>query len=129
MSLWKANSSLANNTPKFGAEMLDIGSGKANQSGNNTNLFDNVSPAAFSEASSNSAIGMFGASPQNVQNTTGEGNKVTHAGWNLRRAFMGGVISANGAGSGYTNLGVVQFTSTTTGTTNGSGILSTNSLG
>lgn len=63
-----------------------------------------------------------------MANTTGEGNKVTHAGWTLRRAGMGPVIRATGAGSGYTNGAVILITAGT-GAVNTSGIITTNATG
>jgi len=63
-------------------------------------MFDNTTPSAFL---ANIAVGIFGVSAPEVANTGSE--KVAHAGWNLRRAGTGPVVSAvyTNSGVGYNN--------------------------
>lgn len=121
------NKDQANNSVNYGAVLVESGSGKSNRAANNTALYINTTPEAF-EHDMSAAIGQFGVSVNQAQNTTGEGTKITHPGWLLRKEFMGPVANTTiGGGSGYTNGGVIVFSGT--GETNGYGVLTTNSTG
>lgn len=63
-------------------------------------MFDNSTPSAFL---SGAAVGIFGVSAPEVANTSSE--KVAHAGWNLRRAGTGPIVSGSfpNTGVGYNN--------------------------
>ena len=74
--------------------------------------FDNTTPSAFL---ANIAVGVFGVSAPEVANTGSE--KVAHAGWNLRRAGTGPVVSAvyTNSGVGYNNNDVLVVKSPVAG--------------
>jgi hypothetical protein len=66
------------------------------------------------------AIGQFGVSAAEAANTTGEGKKVAHAGWNLRTLGTGslsGVVVVS-AGTGYANSDTLSIAATTPATGN-----------
>jgi len=75
-------------------------------------MFDNTTPSAFL---ANIAVGVFGVSAPEVANTGSE--KVAHAGWNLRRAGTGPVVSAvyTNSGVGYNNNDVLVVKSPVAG--------------
>ena len=55
--------------------------------GNRANLFNNVTPDVWVTGAN---VGVFGVSATEIANTSGEGNKVTSAGWVLRTEGSGG---------------------------------------
>lgn len=75
-------------------------------------MFDNTTPSAFM---ANIAVGVFGVSAPEVANTGSE--KVAHAGWNLRRAGTGPIISGSYAntGVGYNNNDILVVKSPVAG--------------
>ena len=99
-------------------------------------MFDNATPSAFL---ANIAVGVFGVSAPEVANTSSE--KVAHAGWNLRRAGTGPVVSAvyTNSGTGYNNNDVLVVKSPvaggnatfnmTTNATGGAVVLTLNTAG
>lgn len=95
---------------------------------NRTALFGNTTMGAFVN---NAVVGQFGVSAAEVANTSGEGKKVPHAGWNIRVAGTGSVQSLviNNGGSGYTNTHLFRVTATGTGSVNATGTVTTNSTG
>lgn len=94
-------------------------------SANRDNLFGNVTVSAFVTGQ---AIGQFGASNAEV-GVAGEGKSIAHAGWQLRRAGTGSVVSftINTGGSSYTNANSIRVTST--GGVNATANITTNSSG
>lgn len=102
MSLW-GNEDSAANSPKFGPAQVN----RPNTSGNITALFSNTSPNVWQNGTTNMSkvVGSFGVSTDEVANTSGEGNKVPHAGWNLRTAGLGALDSVvvTSAGASYAN--------------------------
>jgi hypothetical protein len=71
----------ANNAPSF---IVSTGNG---YSAKGTDIFDNVTPNTHIRGAT---IGVFGIDTVEKANTTGEGKRSAHAGWNLRTAFTGG---------------------------------------
>ncbi len=100
------------------------------------NMFNNATPSAFLTGA---AVGVFGVSAPEVANTSSE--KVAHAGWNLRRAGTGPVVSAvyTNSGTGYNNNDVLVVRSPvaggnatfnmTTNATGGAVVLTLNTAG
>jgi len=123
MAQWGA-SNTASNSVNYGARLVFAGAGKANIASNNTSLFINSTPDSFKTGV---AVGQFPASQADMANTSGERKGLTHAGWNLRRAGEGPIlsISANaGSGSGFANNETVLISN---GTVNATANLFTNS--
>lgn len=123
MSLWGKNDA-ASNTPYVEA------TGNVNKTANTANrdaLYGNTTVGAFVAGQ---AVGTFGVTTNEMANTTGEGKKVVHAGWNLRRAGTGPldnlVISAGG--SGYSNNDTIKVAVAAPGV-NATASLTTNSTG
>ena len=106
MSQW-ANTQDSGNSVSYVAETLCVGSGKANSVANNAGLYRDETADAYVTGQ---AVGQFGVSKEAMANTdyvpTGnsEVKAVTHAGWNLRRAGQGPIISAT-FGGGAANTG------------------------
>lgn len=79
------------------------------------------------------AMGQFGVSTAEAANSSGEGSKAAHTGWNIRRAFTGPIASVTIAagGSGYKNTDTfIVTTGGLTGlTANASGTITTNATG
>lgn len=93
------------------------------------NMFNNVTPSAFL---SGQAVGVFGVSATEMANNTNN-NSVehgAHAGWNLRRAGTGPVVSAvyTNSGTGYNNADILVAKSPVAGG-NASFNISTNATG
>lgn len=90
-------------------------------------LFNNTTPSAFIK---NEAAGVFGVTPEEVVINRRNGRTISHAGWNIRRAGTGPVVSASytGTANGYSNGDVVTFASLVP-SGNATAILSTNSTG
>ena len=102
MSLW-GNQDQADNAPKYTtASGLGV-------SANGATLYGNTTSGAFKTGV---ALGVFGVSAAETSNTTGEGPKVAHAGWNLRKAGTGPVntITISGGNVGYNVNGYLTFT-------------------
>ena len=93
-------------------------------------MFNNATPGAFL---SGVAVGVFGVSPtemsNNVLNNSVE--RGAHAGWNLRRAGTGPIISiaANATLTGYNNVNVINVKSPSADGTNATISYVTNSTG
>jgi hypothetical protein len=77
----------ANSAPGYVASSLSLGSGKANRKANNAALFNNTSSGAFISGKTVSVVGVETAAKAN---TSGEGSKVSHPGWQLRTEGSGG---------------------------------------
>lgn len=107
MALWGSNDE-ANNAPKYAVV------GGLGVSANGQVLYQNTQTSLYVTGA---AVGVFGVDTTEAGITTGEGKKIQHAGWNLRKAGTGPVTSIviNDGGDGYSN-GFITFTST-----NGSG--------
>lgn len=78
-------------------------------SANGNTLFGNTTVGGYV---SGAAIGVFGVDTTEAGISTGEGKKVAHAGWNMRKQGTGPVISiAVGAqGANYNTAGFITFT-------------------
>jgi hypothetical protein len=115
----------ANNSPKYGAQNLSIGSGPTAQVANTTALYQNTTSGAFI---THQADGVFGVAEEHLANTGGEAKKVNHTGWNLRVAGTGGVSSVDISlgGDGYSNTDLVEVSG---GTVNAAGTIVTNATG
>lgn len=91
-------------------------------------MFNNATPSAFL---SGAAVGVFGVSATEQANNTLNSSKEVgaHAGWNLRRAGTGPIISiaANATLVGYNNADIITVTSV--GGTNATITFTTNSTG
>ncbi len=123
MAQWK-NKNLANNAVSYVAAGLNVGSGGTAQAANNTSLFNNTTVNAFV---SKEVVGQFGAQP--TANASGENKKLTHKGWQIRRAGVGGAqtfgVSAAGS-SGYANGETVIISG---GQSNATAVITTTSSG
>lgn len=115
MPLW-GSVDQANNSPKFGAELISVGSGNAAKASNTTAMFSNTTPGAFVAGK---AVGQFSVSVSELANTTGESKKINHAGWQLRTAFTGPVSSYSivDGGTGYANTDTISVSGGTTNAT------------
>jgi hypothetical protein len=106
----------------------------ANTAGSRANvdiqMFNNATPGAFM---SGVAVGVFGVSATEMSNNIVNNSKErgAHAGWNLRRAGTGPVVSiaANATLVGYNNADIISVRSPSTGGTNATITFSTNSTG
>lgn len=104
MSLWKS-SDANTSVPKFAPAITTRLS--PTQTNSNT-LYGNVQTSAIV---TNQAIGVFGANTAETGNATGEGKRLAHAGWVLRRAGSGPIASITGSGgSGYGASGFLTIT-------------------
>lgn len=126
MAQWNKNDA-ASNSVNWLASSLSVASGNANNASNNTSLFNNTTPSAFLGIGK-AAVGQFGVSVSEAANTSGEGKKVAHAGWNLRTNFTGPLTSltVTAGGTGYNNTDVVTVSG---GVVNATASLTTNSTG
>lgn len=108
MSLW-SNTDANTSAPKYAV------AGGLGVSANGFQLFGNTQLSAFTTST---ALGVFGVDPAESSNTTGEGKFVQHAGWNLRKAGSGKILSITtntGATSPDGNV-LITFTGGGTGT-------------
>src|SRR6476659_7129918 len=105
MPLW-SNSGNATGAPKHsvGAAAKDIAVANNTVAGtvNCQTAFQNTSSSVYVDRT---VVGIFGVDAAESANTTGEGGKVTHAGWVKRVAGTGPInsITINTAGGGYSN--------------------------
>lgn len=115
----------ASSSPKFGAALLDVGSGNAAEAANTTALYQNTTGSAFV---SKQVVGEFGVSNVHMANTGGEAKRINHTGWNLRRAGTGPVANVVPlvGGTGYANTDLIKVSG---GSVNAAGTLVTNSTG
>ena len=102
----------------------------ANTAGSRANvdiqMFNNATPGAFK---SGVAVGVFGVSaPEQANNRLNDGERGAHAGWNLRRAGTGPVVSftVTGAGTGFANGETITVSN---GTSNATGTIVANATG
>lgn len=127
MALWGKTDSAGDSTIYAAAQVNRIAN-----SANRTTLFDNVTTGAFQNNGVNMkvAVGQFGVSAAEAANTTGEGTKVAHAGWNLRTRGTGSLtaITVAAAGSTYANSDTFAIAAGTGGT-NATGNVVTNATG
>lgn len=100
-----------------------FGNTTGTRAGNTVNMFGNVTPGAFV---GKQAVGVFGV------DTTEQAvsNKTAHAGWNVRRAGTGPIVSISytGTATGYSNTDVITVASPEAGG-NATIAVSTNSTG
>lgn len=92
-------------------------------------MFSNATPGAFLPGQ---AVGVFGVSATEMSNNvTNGGERGAHAGWNLRRAGTGPIVSitANATLAGYNNADIITVKSPATGGTNATITFTTNSTG
>ena len=129
MAQWK-NTNDAANSANWGAATINAGAGRSNEAANNTALFNNTTPAAFTTARAlKQTIGQFGVQKAAIANTSGEGKKTSAPGWNLRRAGAGPVLTLTAVnGSGFANGETGQLTGGLSNA-NGAFVLTTNATG
>lgn len=127
MALWGKNDSAADST-KFAPTQVN----RTPDATNRTNLFGNTTTGAWQNngVAMKKAVGQFGVSAAEATNTTGEGKKVAHAGWNLRTRGTGPLtaITVAAAGAGYANSDTFSIAAGTGGT-NATGNVVTNATG
>lgn len=127
MALWGKNDSAADSTIYAAAQV-----NRTANATNRTTLFNNVTTGAFQNNGVNmkQAVGQFGVSAAEAANTSGEGKRVAHAGWNLRTRGTGPLVSITvaAAGTGYANADTFSVAAGTGGT-NATGNLVTNATG
>jgi hypothetical protein len=110
-----ANASFANTTGSRG--QVDIA------------MFNNTTPSAFL---SGAAVGVFGVSAtEQANNRVNAGERGAHAGWNLRRAGTGPIVSFSTTGTsvGYVNTDIITVESPADDGTNATVTFTTNSTG
>ncbi len=102
MSLW-SNTDSNTSAPKFAV------AGGLGVAQNGDALYINTTSGAYV---AKAAVGVFGVSPAERANTTGEGNKVQHTGWTVRKAGTGPVttIVITGGNTNYNAAGYITFT-------------------
>jgi hypothetical protein len=127
MGSWK-NTDAAANSVFYAAYQAGVTANSVNRAA----LFGNTTVGAFYDGK---AVGQFGVSAAEMANTTGEAGKVTHAGWVLREAGTGSIVSVaiTGGGTAYANTDTFSVTSPTSNatgniTTNGSGVITSVTL-
>ena len=127
MALWGKNDSAADST-KFAPSQVN----RTPNSANKTTLFGNTTTGAWQNngVAMKKAVGQFGVSAAEAANTSGEGKKVAHAGWNLRTRGTGPLttVTVAAAGSGYANTETFVI-SAGTGGTDATGNVVTNATG
>lgn len=127
MALWGKNDSAADSTIYAAAQV-----NRTANAANRTTLFNNVTTGEFQNNGVNMkvAVGQFGVSAAEAANTSGEGKRVAHAGWNLRTRGTGPLVSITvaAAGTGYANADTFSVAAGTGGT-NATGNLVTNATG
>ena len=127
MALWGKNDSAADST-KFAPSQVNVTPNAANK----TTLFGNTTTGVWQNngVAMKKAVGQFGVSAAEAANTTGEGKRVAHAGWNLRTRGTGplGVITVAAAGRLYANSDTFSIAAGAGGT-NATGNLVTNATG
>jgi hypothetical protein len=105
---------------------------KTANSTNQTNFYGNVTPGAWTDSHGTNVMkeidGQFGVTPAQIANTQGEGKKVGHSGWQIRKQGTGPVIGATvvAGGVSFTNTDIVKFGNSTI---NAVGTPVTNSIG
>lgn len=102
MALW------SNTDANTSAPVYTVASGYG-VSANGFTMYGNTTSGAFATGL---ALGVFGVTPEEESNTTGEGPIVTHAGWTLRKAGTGPVlnITVTNPGANYRSNGFITFT-------------------
>lgn len=102
MALW------SNSDANTSAPVFPVAAGYG-VSANGFTMYNNTSVSSFVTGE---AMGVFGVDPAETANTTAEGPYVTHAGWTLRHAGSGPVISItlDTAGANYASDGFILFT-------------------
>ena len=127
MAQWGKNDNAANSVI-WGTTAVNL---PANTVNSNT-LYQNTTVGAFknNNVSMKKAVGQFGVSAAEAANTSGEGKKVAHAGWNLRTVGTGSLTSLliTTAGKGYANGDVVTINAGVGGT-NATATVTTTPLG
>ena len=128
MSQWGKQANTAANSVLWGVVVAR----KTANSTNRDSFFGNTTPGAYLGGNGSKAlkevIGEFGVTAAMIANTQGEGNKVGHTGWNIRRAGTGPVNSVTviAGGVAFNNTDVVTFGNSTI---NATGTPVTNSIG
>ena len=127
MALWGKTDN-ANNSTIFAATQVN----RAPTADSRTALFGNTTTGAWQNngVDMKIAVGQFGVSAAEAINTSGEGKKVAHAGWNLRTRGTGplSTITVAAAGKTYANSDTFSIAAGTGGT-NATGNLVTNATG
>lgn len=133
-----ANVQTSNGAPIGTYTAVKLGGGAnahfANTAGSRANvdiqMFNNATPGAFLGGA---AVGVFGVSATEMSNNVVNNSRErgAHAGWNLRRAGTGPIvsISANATLTGYNNADIITVRSPATGGTNATISFTTNSTG
>lgn len=107
MSQW-GNTDVASNSVLWGV----VTTNKVANSTTRAAFYQNSTVGAWTNngVPAKSAVGQFGASVSEVANTSGEGKKVAHAGWVVRTAFTGPVVSiaVSAGGTNYKNTDVIS---------------------
>jgi hypothetical protein len=102
MALWGSRD-LSNNAPKYAV------AGGVGVSANGQALFGNTQVSAFA---TNLTLGTFGVDTTEAGISTGDGKKVAHAGWNLRKVGVGPVLSISANTNSFSPDGNVYITFT-----------------
>lgn len=127
MSLW-GNIDNSANSVKWATSYVNLPFNTNNQA----NLYQSNTVSKFlnNNVAIGRAIGQFGVSAAEASNTTGEGTRITHAGWNLRTEGTGPLLSitVTAPGGSYTNANILTVRAGTGGV-NGIANLVTTGLG
>lgn len=115
MSQWGKDDNAANSV-LWGTTSVNLSTNTVNS---NT-VYQNTTVGAFknNNVPMKKAVGQFGVSAAEAANTSGEGGKVAHAGWNLRTVGTGSLATLviTTPGGGYANGDVVTIVAGTGGT-------------
>jgi hypothetical protein len=99
MAQWGGTDTAANSV-QWAAQWLSQGAGATAKAANNTALYNNVNAEAFVDVPSpyTVVVGQFMASANAMANTSGERSKLTSAGWQMRVAGEGPLLSVTASG-------------------------------
>lgn len=102
MALWGSRD-LQNNAPKYAV------AGGVGVAANGQALFGNTQVSAFA---TNLTLGTFGVDTTEAGISSGDGKKVAHAGWNLRKVGVGPIVSISANTGSYSPDGNVYLSFT-----------------
>jgi hypothetical protein len=124
MSLW-GSLDAANNAPKHG-DTAGYGGNTPQVTGNTQVYYANTTSSAFI---SSAAIGVFGVDVAEQANTTSATGKPQHAGWNIRKAGMGPILTITANTGAVGSNSTITFTGGGTPNTPASALVSVNTAG
>jgi hypothetical protein len=123
MALW-GNLDASNNAPVF----ADTGGWGVTANTQDSSVFGNV---MLSATVTGIALGVFGVdtTEANSQFSSGDGRSATHAGWVLRQAGAGPIVSITANAAAVGSNSTISFTGGGTGNTPGAAVVAVNAAG